>query len=1031
MALTLPPSSDRSDETINNNYSPAAHEPHFSKHKRVYQACIPCRRRKVKCDLGSVDNPDNPPCVRCRRESKECYFSATRRKRKHVNGKGKNDQQYKYQDDYAIRNGRKMVSYQGSSPVQNCQSSTGSSQSFAASNSLFDVSIEQTVKPPLTPGGSIGRSRPLRRPNHDHRASPCAERDRELSTQLENLEAQEVMRQQVYGPYDALDLLYKAATDSNNKHDAEVDHQLPFEFGRITPPSHYQSPTDTGNEYRARPDFSHPLEDRQEKILDPLLSSYEHSGERKKNGTTKPPGYCSAIKAWTRFRFVRAGLFTAAEAIAYIDYYYEYLSPLTPISPPTFRDPATHLTLLTEEPFLAVTLLSIASRYYQIPDPGGHCRSYAIHEQLWTYLRGMIERCLWGQESFGGRYYGSTLETTSFSSIASSRRGLRKGNLRALGTIESLMILTEWHPRALHFPPIDITDELMIPSYDEQENCSSNEEVNSRLHHPTHGIGGKRIKSWLEPAWRSDRMCWMLLSTAMGLSYELGVFDDVETILATSGELSRPEYEEETYRLRATRIKRLLLIYATQLAGRLGWTSMVPENFRSADPSFSPRNPGNMSDLNNSETQINSSENFNYIPDLKLDDQVIHCWAGITNVMRVSNESLFNSRKHTTKIIQDGSYVDLLQKFQPMLRKWKREFERFCLPLYIRHILTIEYEYIRIYIYSLSLQAVVERCTNHGKPYPSDSTNGNPTIRPTISPAVRDYYCKLPLARLGGIRAADQNYIREVVDGSRNLLRTVVEGLLPNNYLKHAPVRTYFRIISGAMFLLKTFALGASKGDVEISIELMHRAVDALRNCIVDDAHLGNQFADLLETLTFHLRGRFVSALAGPVKTESLNHQYASIPLNSNNKIGQSYHHNIDEWNTETMSLLPENCNNDNFNDNIESSADCSVSATPIQSQTNNSCFLTSDRQLDFVGNYSLTNAGEKFQDIDTTTSIPNEWAGQTNEVWYLPPGMAFFENINDQTVAQTSEGVNVGGMDLLDFMALDPLEPYQDISTF
>ena len=51
-------------------------------HKRVYQACIPCRRRKVRCDLGSVDNPHDPPCVRCRRESKDCYFSATRRKRK-------------------------------------------------------------------------------------------------------------------------------------------------------------------------------------------------------------------------------------------------------------------------------------------------------------------------------------------------------------------------------------------------------------------------------------------------------------------------------------------------------------------------------------------------------------------------------------------------------------------------------------------------------------------------------------------------------------------------------------------------------------------------------------------------------------------------------------------------------------------------------------------------------------------------------------------------------------------------------------
>ncbi|PSR94215.1 hypothetical protein BD289DRAFT_338620, partial [Coniella lustricola] len=57
-----------------------------AQHKRVYQACIPCRRRKVRCDLGSVDNPHDPPCVRCRRESKECYFSATRRKRKTDDG---------------------------------------------------------------------------------------------------------------------------------------------------------------------------------------------------------------------------------------------------------------------------------------------------------------------------------------------------------------------------------------------------------------------------------------------------------------------------------------------------------------------------------------------------------------------------------------------------------------------------------------------------------------------------------------------------------------------------------------------------------------------------------------------------------------------------------------------------------------------------------------------------------------------------------------------------------------------------------
>jgi hypothetical protein len=37
----------------------------------------------------------------------------------------------------------------------------------------------------------------------------------ELNQPLENLEARQVMRKEVYGPHDALDLLYKAATDKS------------------------------------------------------------------------------------------------------------------------------------------------------------------------------------------------------------------------------------------------------------------------------------------------------------------------------------------------------------------------------------------------------------------------------------------------------------------------------------------------------------------------------------------------------------------------------------------------------------------------------------------------------------------------------------------------------------------------------------------------------------------------------------------------------------------------------------------------
>lgn len=528
---------------------------------------------------------------------------------------------------------------------------------------------------------------------------------------------------------------------------------------------------------------------------------------------------------------------------------------MTPISPPTFSDAASHLTLLTEEPILTVTLLTIASRYRQMPGTGGHCRSHAIPEQLWTYLRGMIERCLWGQEAFGGGFCGSggssslIMEEADTSSTA-PWRGMHKGRLRTLGTIESLLILTEWHPRALHFPPQEATDELLLPDYDSAPMSGSfdaSKNVGA-------GFGGKRIESWLEPAWRSDRMCWMLLSTAMGLAYELGVFDDIDEMLKDDA-ITRPEFQDEGYRTRANRIKRLLLIYTSQLAGRLGWTSMTPEHLRKSDPAVMRRRT--MSSDAATPSTSSMANGFNYVPDLELDDQIIHCWAGISNAMHLGNEKMFRTRKHTTEIIQSGKYVELLREFSPMLRDWYREFELFRLPQFIRHILTIEYEYVRIYVNSLSLQAVVERCTNHAGT--GASGNGQaPTQQ--LSPQTMINYGKLPLGQLGGFTVHDQEYVREVVNGSRNLLRTVVEGLLPGGYLKHAPVRTYFRIISGAMFLLKTFALGAPRSDVKISIDLMDATVEALRNCVVDDVHLGIRFADLLETLTSRLRNRFIKA---------------------------------------------------------------------------------------------------------------------------------------------------------------------------
>lgn len=53
---------------------------------RSYQACVPCRKRKVKCDLGDPGNPSDPPCRRCRREHKDCYFQDLRTKKSDPGG---------------------------------------------------------------------------------------------------------------------------------------------------------------------------------------------------------------------------------------------------------------------------------------------------------------------------------------------------------------------------------------------------------------------------------------------------------------------------------------------------------------------------------------------------------------------------------------------------------------------------------------------------------------------------------------------------------------------------------------------------------------------------------------------------------------------------------------------------------------------------------------------------------------------------------------------------------------------------------
>lgn len=190
------------------------------------------------------------------------------------------------------------------------------------------------------------------------------------------------------------------------------------------------------------------------------------------------------------------------------------------------------------------------------------------------------------------------------------------------------------------------------------------------------------LSDWLEPAWRSDRMCWMLLFNALGLAFELGVFDGMDRTSSYGSGVDHTELNKPSYHKRVVCVRRLLYIYVTQTSGRLGWTSPLPSYIN--DPSFfkSPsfiditrqeilrRGSHGSGDTNWPDPSFRS---FSY--DMTIEKMQVS-WMDITILMKRGNELLFPSRDQTREIIRSGRYLGLLETFQPLLRDWRSEFDK-------------------------------------------------------------------------------------------------------------------------------------------------------------------------------------------------------------------------------------------------------------------------------------------------------------------------------------------------------------------
>ena len=314
---------------------------------RSYQACVPCRKRKVKCDLGDPGSPSDPPCRRCRREHKECYFQDLRTKK----GPSTTTRE--------VPRSAKRTRSESTLDSPTVQPHTASSASANPLDELFQPTSSTSTT------------------QHVSAISPN-----------DSTTADRILHKEVHNANEALNLLFEAAAES-------------------------RSDTDDGNGNQT---------------FDPRFSNQNDSNSL----------------AWRDFWCVKAGWMTAIEARHYVDLFlpftlqltecsfFENLNPLAPLISPALK--SDHTTLVQSEHALANTILTIAARYYTLPGIGGASRSYAIHDRLWRYTRGLLSKL-----PFSG-----------------SR------TVRKYGMVESLLLLTEWHPRNYHFPDDDTVEEQWI-----------------------------------------------------------------------------------------------------------------------------------------------------------------------------------------------------------------------------------------------------------------------------------------------------------------------------------------------------------------------------------------------------------------------------------------------------------------------------------------------------------------------------------------------------------------------------------------
>ncbi|CAL9735685.1 transcriptional activator Aro80p [Monosporozyma servazzii] len=395
MEKHISPLDDTQYENLNHEET-SAKKP---KWKRNYKACLNCRIRKIKCDLGPADNPHPPPCERCRRQQKQCLFTNTLRE----------SSQTIVADMVSVDsdiNHKENVSLNKLIPIGSLRIPHNGPQ-----HGKVFKSISSDEKHPV-------KNLSSERPNTE------AFRKRVSTKQNDNSEDAKKWRLELASMQNSVQFLANAAgsvakqntsemlKSALNQTKEQVADSETSSRSKTPIPIDTQGCTEYSNGNPIAPLFN--LHGPQKPIT--LLIDKLTKIRPKPNRTLSEVSYIGPTK-----------LITETEAIELIELYFSTMHPYFPNIPLQLHDPKE----LAQYPILLCAILTISTRYHSFSEIGfdngeDNKRNIKVHEKLWDICQRLISQTIWAEAS-----------------------------TRSIGTVLAFIIFTEWNPRQIHWKKTD------------------------------------------------------------------------------------------------------------------------------------------------------------------------------------------------------------------------------------------------------------------------------------------------------------------------------------------------------------------------------------------------------------------------------------------------------------------------------------------------------------------------------------------------------------------------------------------------